>query len=136
MSKPKLEWEAEYSVGVELIDNQHKKMFETINALIDSIDNFPTQEKLNDIIQRLIAYKKFHFSTEEKYFDEFDYEFTEEHKAKHEEFSKKVDEIVASGKEDVLSLAFSLVDFLEDWLIHHILKEDQKYVKCFKEHGL
>ena len=34
MSK-KLEWEDKYSVGVEEIDSQHKRMFATINELLE-----------------------------------------------------------------------------------------------------
>jgi hemerythrin len=35
-----------------------------------------------------------------------------------------------------IDFAFDLIDFLEDWLINHLLDMDQKYKKCFHDHGL
>ncbi len=132
----KLEWDDKYSVGVELIDEQHKAMFTTINLLIDTINTGPEKEKIGEIIGNLVAYKKFHFETEEKYFKEFNYENAEEHIAKHREFTAKLEEIQAKCGDDIFALAFELVDFLEDWLIDHLLTIDQQYKQCFAEHGL
>lgn len=135
MNKP-LEWEEKYSVGVKLIDDQHKKMFETINELIATMNTKPTNDQVSEIIKSLIEYKKYHFATEEKYFAEFNYEGAEEHKEKHALFSVKLEEMTARNGEDAVALAFELVDFLEDWLIDHLMVTDRKYISCFKEHGL
>ncbi|MFA7300837.1 MAG: bacteriohemerythrin [Candidatus Shapirobacteria bacterium] len=132
----KLQWEDSYSVGVKVIDDQHKKMFETINKLIDALATVPTKAQVDEIIADLILYKKFHFETEEKYFGEFNYENREEHKLKHQEFNVKLDELVLKNGNDSITLAFELVNFLEDWLINHLMTEDQKYVECFAKNGL
>ena len=136
MSGRKLIWDEKYSVGVRQIDDQHKMMFKTINELIDLLANMPTQEQVQKIIESLIAYKKYHFSTEEKYFDEFGYEGSQEHKTLHKEFSEKLEQMIKDSEGDAISLAFKLIDFLEDWLINHLMVIDQKYVACFREHGL
>jgi hemerythrin len=132
----KLLWEEKYSVGVKLIDDQHKMMFETINTLIDILGGVPQKNEIDEIISKLVEYKKFHFATEEKYFDDFNYENAEEHKAKHRDFNNKLDELVAKNKDDSIILAFGLIDFLEDWLLDHLITEDQKYVECFAKNGL
>ena len=136
MQKHKLEWEEKYSVKVKEIDDQHKKMFDTINRLIDMLDRKPTKEDLNGIIASLIEYKKFHFLTEERYFDKFHYSGTEEHKKAHLVFTQKLEELVKLSDEDTMIFAFKLIDFLEDWLIDHLMIQDQKYVACFQEYGL
>lgn len=131
-----LEWEDKYSVGVKLIDDQHKKMFSTINELIAILSTKPSQEQVSEIIKSLIEYKKYHFATEEKYFDEFNYEGAKEHKEKHKLFSERLEKMIEENKGDSVALAFQLVDFLEDWLIEHLMVVDRKYIPCFKEHGL
>ena len=136
MVNKKLEWEEMYSVGVEEIDSQHKMMFKTINELVDVINTTPTNEKLQAIINQLVQYKKFHFATEEKYFVEFAYEKKDEHIAKHNEFNQKLTELEQKLGNNTLELAYELVDFLEDWLIGHLLTIDHEYIPCFKEHGL
>jgi len=79
-----LEWEDKYSVGVVEIDDQHKRMFATINELLDSINNGTTEEHIGNIIESLVKYKIFHFETEEKYFKEFNYDGAEEHISRHD----------------------------------------------------
>jgi hemerythrin len=136
MNNMKLIWEDKYSVGVKLIDDQHKMMFETINKLLYMLSNMAQKNEIDEIISKLVEYKKFHFETEEKYFDEFNYEYAEEHKAKHRDFNNKLAELVEKNKDDSITLAFSLIDFLEDWLLDHLITEDQKYVACFAKNGL
>lgn len=136
MSTQKLIWDEKYSVGVEEIDNQHKHLVATINNLLDLINTNTVGEKLDEIINALVEYKKLHFETEEKYFKEFNYEGTEEHEAKHDEFTKNFLALREQYPENSIEFAFKLVDFLEDWLIDHLMTIDQKYVKCFHDHGL
>ena len=121
MLKSKLIWEEKYSVGVKLIDNQHKQMFDTINELIDLLYSVPTADQVSKIINDLVAYKKHHFKTEEDLFDKYHYEFKEEHIAKHREFTQKLDILVSQNKGETVLLAFGLIDFLEDWLINHLM---------------
>jgi hemerythrin len=136
MSIKKLEWEDKYSVGVLEIDDQHKKMFATINELLDSISNNNTEEHLGNIINSLVKYKIFHFETEEKYFEEFNYDGREEHIAKHREFNEKFTYLKEKYPTYSIDFAFELIDFLEDWLINHLIIVDQKYKECFHAHGL
>ncbi|MFZ2152512.1 MAG: bacteriohemerythrin [Microgenomates group bacterium] len=133
---PRLEWESKYSVGVKVIDDQHQKMFATINSLISTINTMPTKDEVMKIITSLIEYKKFHFATEEKYFTEFNYEGAADHIAQHQEFTKKLSAIQQQAGDDYLLLAFELVDFLEDWLIGHLQTSDRLYIDCFLSHGL
>ena len=138
----KIEWEDRLSVGIKLIDDQHKNLFATINELIDIInviskaEKSATEKKLDGIINQLMAYKRFHFATEERYFKEFNYEKADDHIFKHQSFDKKIDDIRKKNESDVFSFAFELVDFMEDWLIGHLMTTDQEYKECFKVHGL
>jgi len=53
----KIEWEDRLSVGIKLIDDQHKNLFATINELIDIInviskaEKSATEKKLDGIIE-------------------------------------------------------------------------------------
>ena len=80
-----LEWREEYSVGVALIDEQHRNLFRMINELIDVINAVPTTERIAPILKGLIEYKQKHFATEEGYFHQFNFEGAEEHIADCEE---------------------------------------------------
>ena len=52
-------------------------------------------------------------------------------------FTEKLNQLKNGFKDDdVIALAFGLIDFLEDWFLDHLANEDQKYAQCFKAHGL
>lgn len=131
-----LNWKEEYSVNVKEIDEQHKLLFKLINELIEAIRSVPSRQKIEEIIGGIVHYKTEHFATEEKYFEMFKYDKAEEHIAAHKQFSVKVEEIQDKFKDDTTAFAFALVDFLEDWLIDHLLTMDHEYIKCFNDHGL
>lgn len=132
----KMLWEPKYSVEIEIIDHQHQRMFEIINKLVAIVGTVPPEEKLQEIVDEIVAYKTYHFTTEEKYFHDFNYENTEKHEAAHRTYDKIFHDIYDKNKNDVITLSFKLVDFLEDWWVNHIMIVDHQYIKTFKEHGL
>lgn len=133
---PIIPWTSDLSVNVKEIDEQHKTFLGILNSLYELMMEPEASREIKDILRQLEAYTTFHFATEEKYFDKFNYEFAEEHKKEHrkllvkmEEFNKRLDSegsLVLSG----------LLDFLSDWLVGHLSNQDKKYTKCFNEHGL
>ena len=136
-NKPKiLEWKDEYSVHVEEIDNQHKEMFNIVNNLISKLNSQQNESTIKEILNSIIRYKETHFATEEKYFDLFHYEGAEAHKIAHKSFAKHIEDLRSSKIDNTTTLAFELIDYLEDWLINHLMNMDHKYVKCFLENGL
>ena len=130
------EWKEEYSVQVKEIDDQHKKLMELISRLFDSINKHSTKDELSVILNELTEYTGYHFSTEEKYFKEFNYENTEEHIKEHNDFVEKVVDFKKRYINNEIEVSFELIDFLEDWLLGHLIESDQKYVECFKSNGL
>lgn len=135
MSMKTLEWKSEYSVGVEMIDEQHKMFISIMNDLYVAITEKKEKNILDDVFKQLVAYTQFHFQTEERYFDEFDYEGATEHKAAHKRLCDQI--VVLQNKGDALmENPFELMDFLEDWLIEHIIGMDKLYGPCFNQHGL
>jgi hemerythrin len=132
----KLEWTKELSVNVHILDKQHKYLIDIINKLIDSLGQKQTKEVISSVIGDLVLYKKTHFSTEEKYFAEFNYEGAVEHIAAHKYFNEHLIEMQKQYGDDIMGFGFALVDFLEDWLVEHLMTMDRQYIKCFNEHGL
>jgi hemerythrin-like metal-binding protein len=129
-------WEPSMSVGVNEIDEQHKKLISIISDFYESFDKGEIQAGLEVALQKLIEYAVYHFETEEKYFDKFNYEFKDEHKQKHKNFKEKVLVFQERFKKEGTSIVLEFMDFLNDWLVDHLENEDQKYVKCFHDNGL
>ncbi len=131
-----IEWKDDYSFGVEEIDNQHKKMFEIINTLHDYMLAGKSKNILSGIIKELKDYTVYHFSTEEKYFDMYDYPEKDNHKKEHNDFVGRVKEIEQEFEDGKIFISVKIMNFLKDWLRNHILGTDKKYAPFFKENGI
>lgn len=133
-----IQWSPQYSVGVKVIDDQHKEFFAAFNELYDAFLNNEAEDKLTVTLRKLSDYVEYHFAAEEKYFREFEYAGIEEHISQHNDFRTQVAEFKKHffKENDLKSLAGELVELLDNWMVHHVITLDQKYVTCFKEHGL
>ncbi len=131
-----INWDETYTIGVKEIDEQHHHFVSILNKLYEYINLGKKKEEMSAILGELIMHTELHFATEEKYFDEFNYELKDEHKALHKDLKEKVLEFhkqFLSGEKDI---TLELLDFLENWLLDHMANQDKKYIKCFHDHGL
>jgi hemerythrin len=131
-----MQWNANLSVGVAVIDNQHQRLLAQINELSEAMKQGKGKEVLGKILTNLISYTVTHFQAEEKYFDLFRYPETSIHKREHVAFVKKVSDFKEGFEKGKLSVTIELMDFLSDWLKDHIQGTDKKYTQFFNAKGL
>ena len=93
-SKQYVEWKDEYSVGIDSIDQQHKKLLGLINQLQTAVDYSTGGEFEREALDQLVDYTKTHFSYEEGLLEQNAYPDYEPHKAQHVEMIKKVEEVL------------------------------------------
>lgn len=82
-----------------------------------------------DALKDMIEYGKYHFASEEKFMEKIGYPGIEEHKKIHEVFVGKLNTLDEQMQNGILVLNSEVIKIIENWLIDHILNEDQKYVK-------
>jgi hemerythrin-like metal-binding protein len=131
-----IDWRESMTVGVKEIDDQHKKLIETMEKLNEAIIKHEVDENLTQTFDGLFEYMNIHLATEEAYFDQFHYPEAAEHKAAHDFFRKRIGEMHNNIDKNIRELSIELVSFLEFWLVGHIMIMDQRYVQCFHENGL
>lgn len=127
------EMKEEYKLGIEHIDEQHKKLFELADKaymlLKDdlSIDKY---DKIVQILSELKEYTIFHFKSEEEYMESINYKRIFTQKIEHENFIKTLEDVdynSIDAKQD--ESLVKILNFLNDWLIEHILKTDKLMVE-------
>ncbi len=123
-----LTWTPDLSVGIEVIDNQHKRIVEYINQLHEARLNRDRQG-IARVIEELVDYTLSHFSFEESMMEEAHYRFLKPHQKVHELFVRRVSEYQQRFKlgEDVESVAGDMQSTLVTWLMNHIRREDMDY---------
>lgn len=131
-----INWSDNLSVNVEEIDRQHKELIAMINELNDAMKMGKGRDVAGKIVNNLAQYTATHFKTEEDLFAKLGYPDSESHKREHAAFVKKVSTFKEGLEKGKLSLTMDVMDFLSDWLKHHIMGTDKKYTKFFNEKGV
>ena len=62
---PFIEWNEKYSVHIEEIDSQHKKIFSIINRLHSALKARKGKKVIGNLLDELVDYTYYHFATEE-----------------------------------------------------------------------
>ena len=75
-----INWKPEYSVGIENIDNQHKKMFEILNVLRQAAEARDDVEADFYTVRLLRYYAEYHFNSEEQLMAKYNYPGLDKHK--------------------------------------------------------
>lgn len=83
-------WKESYRLGVEHIDAQHKKLFETAGELIQEIEGAQRPEVYKRTIKFLQEYVVVHFRDEEAYFKSLHFANEAEHIKQHQEITQAV----------------------------------------------
>ena len=130
------EWSSDFETGVNSIDTQHQKLVEYVNRLHDGMMEGQAAAALGIILDGLVAYTASHFKHEERIFDQIGYEQTAEHKDHHAKLVAQVVEFQTKFKAGDATISMELMDFLKDWLMNHIMKEDMKYVEVFNANNI
>jgi len=129
-------WNDELSVKVKEIDDQHRKLIGLINNLHEAMKNGQGKLVLEPTLQELASYTVYHFQTEEKYMQKFNYPGYRAHKIKHDAFVKKVTDFQKDYHAGRLGLSLDLMNFLKEWVTTHIGETDQQYSGTFVTAGL
>jgi hemerythrin len=121
-------WTEKLSVGVDVLDDDHKRLVAMLNELYDAMLAGNGKDSLGRILDGLVHYTKVHFAREEKLFAETGYAARIAHKQEHDALTRQVLDVqqkYAGGATATLSL--DVLQFLKTWLINHIQGTDQKY---------
>jgi hemerythrin len=129
----KFVWTDQLNVGIEVIDQQHRRIVEYINQLDDARTNGCSRDEFGYLINDLVDYTISHFGFEESLQEEANYPFSKSHKKVHDLFAQRVSDFQArfNKGEDVSKALNSL---LVTWLFNHIKRDDADYVESVKAH--
>mgnify|MGYP002792701363 CR=1 FL=1 len=110
--------------GNEMIDTQHKELIGRINKLLILCENEkPMKREAVEMLDYLSDYTEFHFGQEEKLQEEIQYPGIVEHKKKHEELRKVVQELREMLEEQegpTNEFVEKVNENVTNWLYNHI----------------
>ncbi|MGL1888905.1 MAG: bacteriohemerythrin [Reichenbachiella sp.] len=126
-------WSDDYNTHIPEIDGQHQGLVEMLNRFYEAVLANESKKSLRMLLDELTQYTVSHFTSEEKYFDDLNYEHGIEHKKSHKVFIDKVTNVKQRVEEGREVLPIEMVIFIKDWLLKHIQDEDKQFLECFHE---
>lgn len=123
-----LKWKEEYCIGIDLLDAQHKHLFEIGNEAYELLNDSMRVDKYDKIVLVLADLKQYtiyHFKCEEDYMQSIAYRKFFSQKVDHDEFIKKINGVVLEHiDENQDEYLKELLAFIFDWILDHILTKD------------
>lgn len=123
----KIIWTNELSIGNSTVDDEHKKLLEIFNDLVELIEYKKDRQEFAKILTKMTDYSLIHFKREEKYMEKLSYPVLAQHKKSHRDYIYKV----AMYNVDLLSAnppdPKEVIAFLEKWWTNHIMIHDNEY---------
>ena len=129
------EMKPEYYIGIDMIDQEHKQLFDYASEAYELLQEEFTPDKydkIDAILEKLRDYTVKHFSDEEAYMESIQYKKIFTQKIQHQEFINKLDEFIDQHEKDEENQDEQIMDilnYLTDWLINHILHVDGQIPK-------
>ena len=126
-------WADEMKVGNREIDSDHRELISIVNefeAAAARTSGEVDERAMRIILGRLQAYTQDHFAREEYLQATTNYDGYEENKRQHTALRKTLAEFIekydAGGFPDMKDSTAQMIEFLNHWLVDHILKIDLK----------
>lgn len=125
-------WKKEFELGIPTIDNQHKRLLEIGNRIIDLLathsegdDNY---DEIIEVIENLKDYTVYHFKTEEDLLKKYNYSEFVQHKIEHDAFIGYIYSVDLHTVEENQGIFLEeLLKKIVNWVFHHIIATDYMY---------
>ena len=124
-------WTEQMSVGLPELDEDHKTLMGIINRLAENAGEGAESQVLRQCLYALMRYAQYHFGREESVLAACGYAELPDHRKEHDSFTSTIGKLAKSFDEmaenAVPKVNDELLEYLKNWLNHHILVIDMSY---------
>lgn len=124
---------SEFEIGIDEIDSQHKRLYSLLEDL-RKVTNSGFGYAANTILAELEIETRIHFAVEESLMRLLRYPETDSHTAEHLRLTKQLGSFKRRAQD--FDISSGLADFIQTWLIDHIVKDDRKLAAYLIANGL
>ena len=122
-----VEWDESLESGCSILDKQHKKLFQVLNYIHESLNSAHTEEVLARAIVDLTDYAHVHLRTEEGLMAKYNVSGLAAHMAEHDRFRDYVRQLTGDTANTTKDQLSQMMLYLMKWLVKHIRKTDMRY---------
>jgi hemerythrin len=133
MSKKLFDFDAEFKLGIDSVDNEHVKLVDMLNRVHELLSEGNRNEARIYFSETLSSYVNEHFEHEEKFMQSIGFPGFEEHKKIHDNYRASFQQMLPLIETyDEAAFRSALTDAFT-WIISHIGRTDKRYAKYYFE---
>jgi hemerythrin len=118
------------------MDNHHNILMDTMNELRLTTVRGSGREQVNEAMDRLIAFSRMHFRSEELLMEQHGYPGLEAHRADHQRILTQILQSAHRAHHGQRMQMRPLLSFLREAYAEHIEELDRKYSPWLNERGV
>jgi hemerythrin len=131
MVKDLFNFDVEFKLGIETVDQEHVKLVNMLNAVHRLVSEGKKAEAIEYFSLTLARYVGTHFAHEEEFMASIGYPQLPEHAQIHENFKKSfMQSLPRLATYDEAAFRAALTDAFT-WIINHIGRTDRKYAQFY-----
>jgi len=127
-------WKREFETGIPLIDHQHRKLMERLEACMRALSHGAAKGVVLALAREIQAHALDHFRDEEDLMKRSGYPDYEDHHARHVELSAVVADLTEDFQAGRLAVPLQVVRTFAHWLEEHLQGEDQRAATWIRSH--
>jgi hemerythrin-like metal-binding protein len=121
-----LQWQANFSIGIEEVDHEHRGLIELINRLHDALGTERAGERVEAFLGEIFADISAHFALEEKVMRDRRYDALAEHKADHERLLDELRDLMDRQADGRVLDDTRFAARLAEWFTGHFQSHDAR----------
>jgi hemerythrin len=127
-----VKWQSFFETGIAVIDEQHRELINIMNRLDRALQSGDGEDIIEVTLRSLISYTERHFLAEEAVMQETGYFELARHRTLHHQIRMQVTGMLNRTGSPFQVTAGEILSLLADWLLNHIVAEDQKILRAAK----
>lgn len=120
-----IEWGDAHRIGVDIIDEQHKHMIDTVNLLYDTLGTRRTNEA-KALSRQWLEELREHIDTEEKIMKENNFIDFFSHKLEHNRYYSKISNFYDDLVKGEVIVNLEILNSFKRWFVNHLEFNDRK----------
>ncbi|HBM90858.1 MAG TPA: hemerythrin [Rhodospirillaceae bacterium] len=131
-----LKWSEKFSVGSNLLDTDHKRLFDLVQKLYTVSQDLDNQKQIVSVLVDLIDHTRAHFLHEETLMRRTAYPSFIHHKIEHDRLINQIEAFRKNLAAGQVGMAQERLAFLQTWLCEHISKIDKPLGRWLTKNNL
>jgi len=128
-----LNWDNSLNVGIDVMDEHHRYLFDIVNDLINVLEKKTGVREFVRVLKVLAIYAHIHFQAEERMMAHYHFDDIRCHVELHKQFQDKVNGFFSELYLNPFTVKDELLTYLLEWQVEHLERAMKRYNEDYND---